>query len=92
MVVDGDFGTAPFLDTPDELRLKVVARLKRNLPELRAAAQKRFESQPPSFCFEDGQDQVEVWDAEDFDPWESLPWTRVRVLGHRQTKPSGEVM
>ena len=47
VVVDGEFATAPFLHTTEELRLKVVARLKDNLPELRAAAQKRFDSQPP---------------------------------------------
>ena len=51
VVVDGEFATAPFLHTTEELRLKVVARLKDNLPELRAAAQKRFQSQPPSLSF-----------------------------------------
>ena len=92
MVVDGEFATAAFLHATEELRLKVVARLKENLPELWAAAQKRFQSQPPSLSFQDGQDWVEVWDAEDFDPWESLRWTTVRVLRYRQRKPNGEVI
>ena len=92
VVVDGEFATAPFLHATEELRLKVVARLKENLPELRAAAQKRFQSQPPSLSFQEGQDWVEVWDAEDFDPWESLRWTTVRVLRYRQRKPNGEVI
>lgn len=51
VVVGGEFATAPFLHTTEQLRLKVVARLEDNRPELRAAAQKRFQSQPPSFCF-----------------------------------------
>jgi len=92
VVVDGEFATAPFLHTADQLRLKVVARLKDNLPELLAAAQQRFGSQPPQLCFEEGRDRVEVWDAEDFDPWESLQWQSVRMLRYRQFKPSGEVI
>src|SRR3972149_6991528 len=35
---------------------------------------------------------VEVWDAEDFDPWESLRWPTVRVLRSRQHKPDGTVV
>jgi len=69
-----------------------VARLKDNLPELRAAAQKRFDSQPPSLSFQEGQDRVEVWDAEDFDPRVSLRWPTVRALRYRQRKPSSEVI
>jgi len=92
VVVDGEFATAPFLHTTEELHLKVVARLKDNLPELRAAAQKRFDSQPPTLCFQEGQDQVQLWDAADFDPWGSLRWTSVRVLRYRQIKPNGEVI
>ena len=38
VVVDGEFATAPFLHTAGELGLRVVARLKDNLPELLAAA------------------------------------------------------
>lgn len=92
LVVDGEFATAPFLHTAGELGLKVVARLKDNLPELLAAARKRFESQPPKLCWRQGQDWLEVWDAEDFDPWESLRWETVRVLRYRQYKPEGEII
>ncbi len=42
VVVDGEFATAPFLHTAGELGLRVVARLKDNLPELLAAAQTAF--------------------------------------------------
>src|SRR5712671_946704 len=92
VVVDGEFATAPFLHVAGDLGLPVVARLKANLPELLAAAQKRFAGQPPKLTFPHGQDRVELWDAEDFDPWESLRWKTVRVLCYRQQKPNGEVI
>jgi hypothetical protein len=38
-VVDGEFPTAPFLHGARDLGLRVVARLKGNLPELFAAPQ-----------------------------------------------------
>jgi hypothetical protein len=91
-VVDGEYATAPFLHAVGQLGLPVVARLKANLPELWAAAQKRFATQPPKLTFCHGPDRVELWDAEDFDPWESLRWETVRVLFYRQQKPDGEVI
>ena len=91
VVADGEFATAPFLHTAGELGLPVVARLKSNLPELLAQAEQRFQSQPPTTTFHHGKDWVEVWDAEDFDPWETLQWKTVRVLRYRQHKPNGEV-
>ena len=90
VVVDGEYATAPFLHAVGEQGLPVVARLKANLPELWAAAQKRFAAQPPKLSFHHGPDRVELWDAEDFDPWESLRWETVRVLFYRQLKPDGE--
>ncbi len=92
VVVDGEFATAPFLHTADAVGLKVIARLKENLPELLAAAEKRFRSQRPKLCFREGEDQVEIWDADDFDPWETLHWETVRVIRYRQHKPNGEVI
>jgi hypothetical protein len=92
VVVDGEFATAPFLHAAGALGLPVVARLKANLPELLAAAEKRFRSQPPKLTFRDGSDRVQLWDAEDFDPWENLRWKTVRVLFYRQQKPDGEVI
>ncbi len=89
VVVDGEFATAPFLHAAGKLGLPVVARLKANLPELLAAARKRFRSQAPKLTFCYGDDRVELWDAEDFDPWESLQWETVRVLRYRQQKPDG---
>ncbi len=89
MVADGDYATAPFLHDAGDLGLSVVARLKNNLPELFAAAQKRFLRQPPQQVFRHGKDRVEIWDADDFDPWETLRWETVRVVRYRQHKPNG---
>jgi hypothetical protein len=92
VVADAKFATAPFLHTAGELGFKVVARLKDNLPELFAAAERRFRNQPPHQTFRHGEELVEIWDADDFDPWETLDWTTVRVLRYRQHKPNGTVI
>jgi hypothetical protein len=92
LVVDGEYATAPFLHVADECHLPVVARLKGNLPELFQAAQKRFSRQSAQLSFRCGTDRIEVWDADDFDPWESLRWPTVRVLYYRQHKPNGNVI
>jgi hypothetical protein len=80
LVVDGEFATAAFLHAASDLGLPVVARLKENLPELFQPAQKRFSRQAPKLSFRWEKDRIEVWDADDFDPWESLRWPTVRVL------------
>ncbi len=92
VVVDGGLATAPFLHAAGDLGLHVVARLKENLPELFAAAAQRFRSQSPASIFQHGKDRVEVWDADDFDPWEALRWPTVRVFFYRQHKPDGTVV
>jgi hypothetical protein len=91
VVVDGEFARAPFLHDAGKLGLFVVARLKNNLPELFAAAQKRFLRQAPHQVFGYGKDWVEIWDADDFDPWETLGWETVRVVRYRQHRPNGTV-
>jgi Transposase DDE domain len=91
LAVDGEFATAPFLHACDDLGLPVVARLKGNLPDLHQAAKKRFSRQPAKLS-RWGRDRIEVWDADDFDPWESLRWPTVRVLYYRQHKPDGTVI
>jgi len=91
VVADGDYATAPFLHDVGDLGLSVVARLKNNLPELFAAAQKRFLHQAPQQVFRFGKDRVEIWDADDFDPWQTLRWETVRVVRYRQQKPDGTV-
>jgi len=91
VVADGEFARAPFLHEANDLGLSVVVRLKNNLPELFAAAQQRFRDQPPHQIFSHGQDRVEIWDADDFDPWETLRWETVRVIRYRQYKPNGKV-
>jgi hypothetical protein len=92
VVGDGAFATAPFLHTAGSLGLRVIARLKGNLPELFAAAQTRFEGVRPHKTMRINGDRVELWDADDFDPWDTLQWTTVRVLRYRQHKPNGEVV
>ena len=91
VVADGEFARAPFLHDANDLGLYVVVRLKNNLPELFAAAQKRFVRQPPHHVFRHGKDRVEIWDADDFDPWQTLRWETVRVIRYRQYKPDGTV-
>ena len=69
----------------------MVARLKDNLPELFAAAEKRFRGKPAHQVFCHGEDRVEMWDADDFDPWDTLRWETVRVVRCRQHKPDGRL-
>lgn len=90
LVADGEFARAPFLHEVNDRGLHVVVRLKNNLPELFAAAEKRFCRQPPHQVFRQGKDRVEIWDA-DFDPWETLRWETVRVIRYLQYKPEGTV-
>lgn len=92
IVVDGEFATAPFLHAANDAGLRVVARLKENLPELLAQARRRFENTPPRHAFQDGTDGVEMWDADDFDPWDTLRWATVRVFRYRQHKTGGTVV
>jgi len=92
VVGDGEYATAPFLHTTEEVALPVVARLKENLPLLAAAVRARWDGQPPRAVFQEGDDRVEVWDADNFDPWETLDWPAVRVLRYRQHKRDGTVI
>lgn len=91
VVVDGLYANAPFLHRVCDHGLRVVARLKDNLPTLMNAARQRFEGTPPHHTFELGADRVELWDADDFDPWATLRWSTVRVLRYRQSRPDGSV-
>jgi hypothetical protein len=92
VVGDGAYATAPFLHTSGEVGLPVVARLKENLPLLTAAVRARFDGQPPQAVFQEGDDRVEVWDYDHFDPWETLDWPEVRVLRYHQHKRDGTVV
>jgi hypothetical protein len=92
IVGDGAYATAPFLHQTEAVDLPVVARLKENLPCLAAAVRARFDGQSPHAVFQERNDRVEVWDADDFDPWETLHWPTVRVLRYRQHKGDGTVI
>jgi len=91
VVVDGEFATAPFLHAAGDQGLWVVARLKDNLPRLAQAARQRFAGQPPHQTFTHAGEQVELWDADDFDPWDTLRWSTVRVQRYRQHRRDGTV-
>lgn len=91
-VVDSAFASAPFLHAAAAVGVHVVARLKSNLPELSRAVDKRFRSRPPTRVFHEHQQRIEIWDADDFDPWETLHWCTVRVIRYRQHKPDGSLV
>lgn len=91
LVADGLYAAAPFLNRVGQLGLRAVVRLKANVPDLLRAVEARFGGRPPDQVFEHGPDRVEVWDAADFDPWEGLSWTTVRVIRYRQHKPDGTI-
>ena len=76
----------------DHSRHHALVRLKAKLPTLLTAAQTRFDGTPPTDTWTDHGDRVEIWDADDFDPWEGLRWDTVRVLRYRQTHPDGTVV
>lgn len=92
VVADGAYATAPFLHAAGDVGLRIVARLKGNLPELAQAVQARFGAIAPTVTCQVGQDRVELWDADDFDPWATLRWSTVRVVRYRQYKPDGTVV
>jgi hypothetical protein len=91
LVVDGLYAQAPFINRVGAHGLRVVVRLKDNLPTLMNAARQRFEGTPAQHTFAIGADRVELWDADDFDPWGTLRWETVRVMRYRQTRPDGTV-
>jgi hypothetical protein len=92
VVVDGLYPGAPFLHLCDQLRVPVVARLTVKLPDLFERARKRFAGRPPTVVYDVDGERVEIWDAEDFLPWEGLnrPW--VRVIRYRQYRRKGDVI
>lgn len=91
LVVDAEYATSTFLHVAGEVGLAVIARLKENLPELAASVQRRFASLKPKIL-RDGRCRIEVWDEEDFAPWETLKWDRVRVIRYRQHHADGTVV
>jgi hypothetical protein len=89
LVGDSEYAGAPLLHAAGELGLRVVIGLKANLPTLWEAARARFIGELPTSVVEINGERVELWDAADFDPWETLRWPTVRVLRYRQWKPDG---
>jgi len=91
VVWDSLYANAPALHQANDLGLYVAAPLKDNLPQLYAQARARFKTPSPTCTFRDGADRVQLWDADDFDPWDQLRWESVRVLRYRVTRPDGQV-
>lgn len=92
VVVDGLYASAPFLHAVQRAGLHVVARVKNNLQELGRSLEKRFGSQPPTHVYYENEQRIEIWDADDFDPWEKLRWPTVRVIRYRQHRADGSVV
>lgn len=92
LVADGEFATAPFLHTASECGLYTLARLKENLPTLLDAARARFAHAAPTRTLVHESTHVELWDAEDFEPWDTLNWPSVRVLRYRYTDRNGKLV
>ena len=92
VVADSLYANASFLHAAGARGLHALVRLKANRPTLFAAAQARFVGQPPTLTVADRGDRIDLWDADDFDPWEDLRWASVRVLRYRQTHPDGTVV
>jgi hypothetical protein len=91
VVADGLYASAPFIHGAQELGLAVVIALKDNLPDLYQAARARFENTPAHHRFRYEGGRVDLWDAEDFEPWEGLGWPAVRVLRYRHVRADGKV-
>jgi len=91
VVWDSLYANAPALHAANDLGLYVAAPLKENLPLLYAQAQARFQARPPTSTLQRGRDRIELWDADDFDPWDPLRWESVRVLRYRICHPDGQV-
>lgn len=92
LVVDAEYATSTFLHTARELGIPVLARLKGNLPELSAEAERRFHGQRPHRVFKHHRNRVELWDSSDFAPWATLEWKWVRVLRYREIAPDGTLI
>lgn len=92
LVVDAEYATSTFLHTTAEVGLPVIARLKDNLPDLMASVKRRFDGHHAHHVLQDGADRIEFWDEEDFAPWETLHWERVRVIRYRQHHADGTVV
>lgn len=92
LVVDAEYATSTFLHAVAEVGLPVIARLKDNLPELSASVKRRFDRCQPQRILREGADRIEFWDEEDFPPWETLHWERVRVIRYHQHHADGTIV
>jgi hypothetical protein len=89
VTADAKFACASFLNLAQDLGLSAVVRLKANLPDLFSRAQARFGSRPPDCSIVHRGEQVDIWDDDEFLPWDGLHWRRVRVIRYIQHRVGG---
>ena len=92
VVLDSLYGGAPFVMLVQRQGLDMIVELKGNMPDLLENARTRFKGQPPGDSFPHRGEQVELWDADDVEASETLPWDSVRVLHYRRTRRDGNVI
>ena len=92
LVVDAEYATSTFLKTATAVGIPVLARLKDNLPELSGEVERRFHDQRPHRVTKHNGHRVELWDSNDFAPWETLDWKWVRVLRYRELDADGNLV
>jgi len=76
LVVDGGYATAPFLHA------SIAPHSHHRSPQGQPPGTfsirgTRFAAASPTRVYRDGKDRLEIWDADDFAPWETLRWDRV---------------
>lgn len=92
VVADAKFACCGFLNDVRQLGLHAVVRLKDNVPDLHGRAVVRFNSRPPDEVIDVDGEHIEIWDDEEFRPWDGLDWPFVRVIRYRQLRRGGEVI
>jgi len=93
VVLDSLYAGAPFVRLAvEELGLDVIVGLKSNMPDLLRNARARFRGRQASVTFFEGDERIELWDADDVRASDTLPWPTVRVLRSRRILPDGKVV
>jgi hypothetical protein len=59
---------------------------------LSGEAERRFQDKRPHRVSAHNGNRVELWDSNDFAPWETLAWKWVRVLRYREVDAEGNVV
>jgi hypothetical protein len=92
MILDSLYAGAPFVTLALSLGLDVVVGLSENMPDLLANARAHFAGRPPDDEIQHRNERVELWDAEDVEASQTLPWPSVRVLYYRRHRRNGDIV